>query len=31
MKIFEPQGIPLRFLKVIELTTEEVKAIRLKI
>ena len=27
---FKPQGVPLRFLEVIELTTEEVEALRLK-
>jgi len=27
---FKPQGVPMRFLKVIELTTEEVEALRLK-
>ena len=27
---FKPQGVPMRFLEVIELTTEEVEALRLK-
>lgn len=27
---FKPQGVPMRFLKVVELTTEEVEALRLK-
>ena len=27
---FKPQGIPMRFLKVVELTLEEVEALRLK-
>ncbi|MBU1037049.1 DUF134 domain-containing protein [Patescibacteria group bacterium] len=27
---FKPQGAPMRFLEVIELTTEEVEALRLK-
>ena len=27
---FKPQGIPMRYLKVIELTLEEVEALRLK-
>jgi len=27
---FKPQGVPLRFLEVIKLTTEEVEALRLK-
>ena len=27
---FKPQGVPLRFLEVIELTTEEAEALRLK-
>ena len=27
---FKPQGVPMRVLKVIELTTEEVEALRLK-
>jgi len=27
---FKPQGVPMRFLDMIELTTEEVEAIRLK-
>jgi len=27
---FKPQGVPLRFLEVIELTAEEVEALRLK-
>lgn len=27
---FKPQGVPMRFLEVIELTKEEVEAIRLK-
>lgn len=27
---FKPQGIPTRFLEIIELTTEEVEALRLK-
>ena len=27
---FKPQGVPMRFLKIIELTTEEVEALRLK-
>ena len=30
VKYFKPQGIPLRNLTVIELTTEEVEALRLK-
>jgi predicted DNA-binding protein (UPF0251 family) len=27
---FKPQGVPMRFLKVVELTAEEVEALRLK-
>ena len=27
---FKPQGVPMRFLEVIELTTEEAEALRLK-
>ncbi|MEW5805372.1 MAG: DUF134 domain-containing protein [Patescibacteria group bacterium] len=27
---FKPQGVPMRFLGVVELTTEEVEALRLK-
>lgn len=27
---FKPQGVPMRFLDMVELTTEEVEAIRLK-
>jgi predicted DNA-binding protein (UPF0251 family) len=27
---FKPQGLPMRFLDVVELTTEEVEALRLK-
>ena len=27
---FKPQGVPMRFLEVVELTTEEVEALRLK-
>ena len=27
---YKPQGVPMRFLEVIELTTEEVEALRLK-
>ena len=27
---FKPQGVPMRFLEVIELTTEEVEALRLR-
>ena len=27
---FKPQGVPMRFLEVIELTLEEVEALRLK-
>ena len=27
---FKPQGVPMRFLEVIELTTEEIEALRLK-
>lgn len=27
---FKPQGVPMRFLKIVELTTEEVEALRLK-
>ena len=27
---FKPQGVPMRFLDIIELTTEEVEALRLK-
>ncbi len=27
---FKPQGVPLRFLEVVELTTEEAEALRLK-
>jgi len=27
---FKPQGVPMRFLDVVELTTEEVEALRLK-
>ena len=27
---FKPQGIPMRFLKIVSLTTEEVEALRLK-
>jgi predicted DNA-binding protein (UPF0251 family) len=27
---FKPQGVPLRFLEVVELTAEEVEALRLK-
>jgi len=27
---FKPQGMPMRFLEVVELTTEEMEAIRLK-
>ena len=27
---FKPRGVPMRFLKVVELTTEEVEALRLK-
>lgn len=27
---FKPQGVPMRFLEVIELSTEEVEALRLK-
>lgn len=27
---FKPQGVPMRFLEVVELTTEEAEAIRLK-
>ncbi len=27
---FKPQGVPMRFLEIIELTTEEVEALRLK-
>ena len=30
VKHFKPQGIPLRNLEVIELTTEEIEALRLK-
>ena len=27
---FKPQGVPMRFLEIVELTTEEVEALRLK-
>ncbi len=27
---FKPQGVPMRFLEVVELTTEEVEALRLR-
>ena len=27
---FKPQGVPMRFLDIVELTTEEVEALRLK-
>ena len=27
---FKPQGVPLRFLEIVELTTEEVEALRLR-
>jgi len=27
---FKPQGVPMRFLEIIELTTEEVEALRLR-
>ena len=27
---FKPQGVPMRFLEMVELTTEEVEALRLK-
>lgn len=27
---YKPQGVPMRFLEVVELTTEEVEALRLK-
>ena len=27
---FKPQGVPMRFLKIVSLTTEEVEALRLK-
>ncbi len=27
---FKPQGVPIRFLEMVELTTEEVEALRLK-
>ncbi len=27
---FKPQGVPMRFLEVVELTTEEVESLRLK-
>lgn len=27
---FKPQGVPIRFLDIVELTTEEVEALRLK-
>ena len=27
---FKPQGVPMRYLEVVELTTEEVEALRLK-
>ena len=27
---FKPQGVPMRFLKIVELTAEEVEALRLK-
>ena len=30
VKYFKPQGIPVRYLEVIELTKEEVEALRLK-
>ena len=28
---FKPQGVPMRFLDIVELTTEEIEALRLKI
>jgi len=30
IRYFKPQGVPMRFLEVIELTAEEVEALRLK-
>ena len=30
VRYFKPQGVPLRFLEVIDLTAEEVEALRLK-
>lgn len=30
IKYFKPQGIPMRHLKIVELTKEEIEAIRLK-
>jgi len=27
---FKPQGVPMRFLKIVELTTEEIEAYRLR-
>jgi len=30
IKYFKPQGVPMRHLEIIELTTEEVEALRLK-
>ena len=30
IKYFKPQGVPMRFLEVVELTAEEIEALRLK-
>ena len=30
VKYFKPQGVPMRYLDVVELTTEEIEALRLK-
>ena len=30
IKYFKPQGVPIRHLEIVELTTEEVEALRLK-
>ncbi len=30
IRYFKPQGVPMRFLEVVELTVEEVEALRLK-
>lgn len=30
VKYFKPQGVPMRFLEIIELSSEEVEALRLK-